>query len=202
MTEPGSVSLWINQLQEKDRDAIQKLWERYFRRMVALARERLQPGVKRGGDEEDIALSAFHSFCQGIERGRFPLLMDRDELWQLLLTITLRKAYKLVEHEGQQKRDWRRTRRTSDQLPAEADQPELITVMAKEPDPAFAVQVTEQCQSLLARLNDAELQQIALRKMEGYTNKEIAEQMDCAIPTIERRLRMIRKCWSVELNSD
>jgi hypothetical protein len=55
-------------------------------------------------DEEDVALSAFDSFCRGAEKGRFPRLQDCDDLWQLLFMITTRKAADLVEHERRQKR--------------------------------------------------------------------------------------------------
>ena len=51
-------------------------------------------------DEEDVALSAFDSFCRGAQRGRFPQLDDRDNLWRLLVVITSRKAVDLAQHEG------------------------------------------------------------------------------------------------------
>jgi hypothetical protein len=61
-------------------------------------------GAPRGmADEEDVALSAFDSFCRGAEQGRFPQLSDRDDLWRLLFVITERKAIDLVNHEKAQK---------------------------------------------------------------------------------------------------
>ena len=43
-------------------------------------------------DEEDAALDAFNSFLAGVVRGRFPQLNDRDDLWRLLVVLTVRKA--------------------------------------------------------------------------------------------------------------
>ncbi len=104
MSAEGSVSNWIGQLKAGDREAIQQLWERYAQRLVALARARLGGAPRRAADEEDVALSAFHSFCRAAERGRFPRLLDRDNLWRLLVVLTSRKASHLVRHERRQKR--------------------------------------------------------------------------------------------------
>src|SRR5262245_35689069 len=100
----GSVSAWIEQLKAGDPTVAQPLWERYYGALVGLARTKLLGVPRRAADEEDVALSAFDSFCRGAERGRFPHLFDRDDLWQLLLLLTVRKAHYLRRHEQQQKR--------------------------------------------------------------------------------------------------
>jgi DNA-directed RNA polymerase specialized sigma24 family protein len=188
MSEAASVTIWIDQLRAGNSLAAQKLWEGYFHRLVGLARGKLRAAPRRGADEEDVALSAFDSFFRGVEGGRFPKLDDRDDLWQVLLMITERKAIDLLQHEGREKRDWRRNQPAS----SESGNVELA---GREPDPAFAAQVAEECEKLLTMLADADLRQIAVRKMEGYTNKEIAEELDCSLVTIERRLRLIRREW-------
>src|SRR5205085_443432 len=78
MSSDGSVSHWIRQLQAGDHAAAQKLWEGYFHRLVGLARAKMRGVSRRAADEEDVALSAFDSFCRGAEQGRFPKLQDRD----------------------------------------------------------------------------------------------------------------------------
>ena len=104
MASSHSVTHWIGQLRAGDQVAAQHLWEGYFRRLVGLARGKLQSLPCRAADEEDVALSAFASFCHGVERGRFPQLADRDDLWRLLVTITARKALHLARDERSQKR--------------------------------------------------------------------------------------------------
>ena len=86
------VTVWIAQLQGGDPAAARPLWDRYFHRLVGLARKRLKDAPRRAADEEDVALSAFDSFCRNAEAGRFPDLADRDGLWRVLATFTLRKA--------------------------------------------------------------------------------------------------------------
>jgi hypothetical protein len=117
------ASHWIDRLKAGDSAAAQRLWEGYFQRLVALARGRLQGLPRRAADEEDVALSAFASFCRGVERGRFPQLQDREDLWKLLVVLTARKAAHLHRDERQQKRGGGAVRGESALLPA-AGQPE------------------------------------------------------------------------------
>ena len=96
MSSGDSVSQWINALKGGDARAAQKLWERFFCSLVALARKRLPSNRRREADEEDVALSAFDHFFRGIAQGRFPQLSDRNSLWRLLIVLTTRKANDLV----------------------------------------------------------------------------------------------------------
>ena len=104
MPSAGSVSRWLDQVHAGDSGAVQRLWERYFARLVGLARKKLRHAPRRAADEEDVALSAFQSFCRNAENGRFPDLMDRDGLLRLLVVMTGRKANHLIRDEGRQKR--------------------------------------------------------------------------------------------------
>jgi DNA-directed RNA polymerase specialized sigma24 family protein len=190
MASDGSVTRWIETLKAGDRDAAQALWNAYFRRLVTLARARLRGVARRAADEEDVALSAFDSFVRGVEHGRFPRLDDRDDLWQMLFVITVRKAYDLVKYEGRRVRGSGKVRTLSDL--AERGVPEAI---GGEPSPELAAQVADECRRLLARLPGDALRQIALWKMEGYTNEEIAQRLGCVRFTVDRKLRSIRQIW-------
>jgi DNA-directed RNA polymerase specialized sigma24 family protein len=203
MAPDGSVSQWIDRLKAGDHAAAQQLWEGYFQRLVGLARARLQGLPRRAADEEDVALSAFASFCRGAERGRFPQLQDRDDLWKLLVTLTARKAAHLRRDQRRQKRGGGAVRGESALLPAAGEsesepEPALEQVLGQEPTPALAAELAEQCQRLLGGLGDDELKAIALWKMEGDTNPEIAARLGCALSTVERRLRLIRQIWEQE----
>src|SRR5580693_5811756 len=104
----GSITGWIAGVKAGDLAAAQPLWERYFARMVDLARARLRASGRRGhdagSDEEDAALSAFDSLCAGLARGQFPQLGDRDDLWRLLVVITTRKVQAQARRGFRQKR--------------------------------------------------------------------------------------------------
>ncbi len=192
MASDGSVTRWIGALQAGDPAAAQELWERYFRRLVSLARKKLQGAPRRAADEEDVALSAFDSFCRGAERGRFDQLADRDGLWRLLAVITTRKAAHLLRDEGRQKRGGAAA------AAGDGDDVDLDQILSREPSPDFAAQVAEEWRRLLGLLGDAELEAVALRRIEGYTVEEIAAQVGYAPRSIKRKLKLIRGIWEKE----
>jgi DNA-directed RNA polymerase specialized sigma24 family protein len=199
MAPDESVTHWLSQLQGGDSAAAQRLWERYFHRLVGLARARLQGHPRRAADEEDVALSVFRCLCEGAARGRFPHLDDRDDLWRLLVTLTERKAYNLARDERRLKRGGGAVVSAAGLLgPDDSPRGGLEQIAGREPTPEFAAEVAEEYRRLLERLDDAELQSIAVWKMEGDTVAEIAARLGCALSTVERRLRLIRQIWESE----
>jgi DNA-directed RNA polymerase specialized sigma24 family protein len=182
----GSVTCWITQLRAGNQAAADPLWQRYFERLVALARVRLLRAPRRVADEEDVALSAFHSFCRAAERGRFPKLDDREDVWRLLVMFTRRKA-------AHQLRDGGRLKRGG--LHVLDDAVDLDLIAGAEPSPDFVAEMAEECRRLLGRLDDETLRSLVMWKMEGYTNEEIAVKLRCVPRTVERKLRLIRAIW-------
>jgi RNA polymerase sigma factor (sigma-70 family) len=204
MSSEGSVTRWVTALKGGDAAAAQPLWERYHRQLVALARQRLQASRRRAADEEDVVQSAFHSFFEGVTRGRFPQLDDRDNLWRLLVVITARKAIDQVAHENCKRRGGGTVHVEPRISPGESgwDEAAIEQVVGAEPTPEFAAQVAEQYQRLLDLLGDPgdpeRLRQVAVLKMEGHTNDEIAGRLNCSIRTVARKLDTIRNVWSKE----
>jgi DNA-directed RNA polymerase specialized sigma24 family protein len=192
----GSITVWLDSLKRGDDDAARELWNRYFQRLVGLARSKLGNSSNRMADEEDAALNAFDSFCRGAEQGRFQQLRDRDDLWQLLVVITVRKALDQRNHERRQKRGGGRTGPGSS---ADLTLQQWDEVLGGEPTPELAAMVAEEFSRLLSLLRDDELQSIALLKMEGYANHEVAEQLGCARRTVQRRLHLIKLLWQQEI---
>jgi DNA-directed RNA polymerase specialized sigma24 family protein len=196
MSEDAALTLWLQQLQQGNSLAAQRLWEVYFGKLVALARQKLKGRVWLVGDEEDVALSTFKSFCQGVENHRFPDLNDRDDLWKLLVTITLRKVFHLVRDETCQKRggQWNQIGTVGDSETAAVEQ-----LVGREPTPELAAQLAEEYERLLKQLPGPDLVELAVLKMEAYTNDEIAEKWGKAVRTVERKLELIRKIWEREI---
>lgn len=196
MTSESSVTYWIRRLQSGDRAAVQELWDRYFDRLVRLARQRLGSVPRRAADEEDVALSAFRCFCAQVEQGSFPQLDDRTDLWRLLVVITSRKAIKQAQGERRQKRGGGRVRGESGFVTPDGEEAGIEAIADREPTPEFAAQVDEQFQHLLDQLDDDTLRKVALLKVQGCSNDEIAKGLGCAVRTVERRLAGIRAIWS------
>ena len=71
-------------------------------------------------------------------------------------------------------------------------------MISREPDPALAAEVAENCRRLLDALGNDVLRGIVVAKMEGETNKAIATRLGVAEVTIERKLAgcrdILKKC--------
>lgn len=189
MSSDEKVTCWISQLKAGDAEAAERLWQRYFCQLVVLARRHLHPALRRAADEEDVALSAFDSFCRGLEQGRFPRLDDRDNLWRLLVVLTARKAGHLARREMAQKRG-------GDQ--AQAIEADLARVIGREPTPEDAALMAEECRRRFEQLGEESLKAVALARIEGFSVAEIAARLGCTVRTVERKLRVIRTLWTRE----
>ncbi len=195
MFASGSITALLERLKDGDHEAARLLWQRYYPRLVALARQKLRGASRRAADEEDAVLSAFDSFCRRAAQGHFPDLKDRDGLWALLVVLTARKAADLLRHDHRKKRGGGMGGGESALRPAEGDGAPagLDDLAGDEPTPLEAALLAEEVETLLARLRDPMLRQVAVWKLEGYTNAEIAVRLDCSEPTVERRLAIIRR---------
>jgi DNA-directed RNA polymerase specialized sigma24 family protein len=194
-----SITRWIGELKSADAGAAQQeLWNRYFNRLVGLARKLLRGAAQRVEDEEDVVLNALHSFFRGAQAGRFPDLRDRTDLWPLLVKITAHKAFNQLERQHAQKRGGGRVRGESVFMDggADSDIAGIEQVIGGEPTPDFAIAMAENCQRLLGQLDDDELREIARLKLEGYTNDEISARLGIVERTVERRLNRIRRQWA------
>ncbi len=192
--EPSATAL-ISKLRNGDEEAARLLWDRFFAQLITLTRSRLQTSSRAMSDEEDIVLSAMKSFCIGMRNGRFPELSNRESLWRLLLTITLRKIADKQNYDRRGKRDVEKQQLNNS---PDADQnAEVNSFVSREPNPEIAAECAEQISRLLESLENEDLKKVAIMKMEGYTNIEVANDIKCSLTSIERKLRTIRSIWSL-----
>jgi DNA-directed RNA polymerase specialized sigma24 family protein len=198
MPSGASVTQWIDRLKAGDREAAQRLWDRYFGQLVRQTRCWLRHTPRQAADEEDVALSAFDSVCRRAEQGRFPRLFDRNDLWLLLVVIAFRNTCNQIKHE------MARQPPNGHVINASAlagDEGALFADMiSREPRPEMVAQSAEECRRLLAELGDETLRQVALWKLEGYTNDEIAPKLGRKRCAVERKLNKIRLRWEKEVN--
>jgi DNA-directed RNA polymerase specialized sigma24 family protein len=195
----GSVTRWIGDLKAGGDGAAQHLWERYFGRLVRMAHNKLRtrPGRAAFEDEEDAALSAFDSFCRGAVEGRFPQLSDRDDLWRLLVVLTIRKALDQLERQRAVKRGGglligETALAGSGTVGCDAT---LDQLAGPDPSPELAALVAEEYRRLRSTLRDDSLRQVLDLRLEGFDRKEIASRLGCAVRTVTRKLDVIRQTW-------
>jgi DNA-directed RNA polymerase specialized sigma24 family protein len=136
-------------------------------------------------DAEDALQSAMISFWEGVAHGDFSNSMDREDLWNVLGLITVRKATKLQEREFAQKRG--------------AGQ--VVTGVPLEQSPQQQQPLEGMdliCEELLQML-DPDLRAFALLRLMGHKNREIAEELGCTERKVERKLQLIRAEWENEV---
>ncbi len=203
MSNIDSVTQWINKLKDGHQDGAQNLWARYIERLIRLANEKLAHAPRRMADEEDVAICAFEAFLRGVEAGRFSQLDDRNDLWQILVMLSERRAVDQIRVELTERRGGGHVRGDSalGTVSTSGAADGFDQLAAAEPAPDFAVQASEELRRLLRQLDDDELQRVAVAKMEAYTNAEIAEQLGKSVSSIERKLSLIRAIWGEETES-
>lgn len=193
------VTAWLRKLEAGHDLAAQRLWDVFFERLVRLAQDRMRTNDRRVADAEDVALSAFASFCRGVENQRFPELTDRQGLWRLLVSITIHKLLHLQRDQNRLKRGG--GFRAAEPL-AKSDRFAVDELISREPTPEFAAEIAEQYERWIRALDSEELKRLAEWKLEGFTNDEIAAKSGRTTRTVERKLNLIRKILVHELSQE
>lgn len=197
MSDPqGSVTRFVEVLATETasgrEQAAREIWNRYVSRLIPMARHELDQRTVQRVDEDDVVQSVFASFYDRVQEGKFAIA-DRDDLWRLLVTMTIFKSRRAIAKHRRQRRDARR----EETAPGDSDDTDLSwsdLVGDDQPTPAEALILVEDVERRLNQL-DQTCRQVALWRLEGYSNQEIAAMMDVAERTVERKLERIRKVW-------
>lgn len=199
MSQSENVSHWIDLIKEGNATAADQIWHHYFDRLVRSVRRNLRDQNRGMSDEEDIVISVFESFYRAAENNRFPDLLDRDDLWRLLLKMSARKIVDKRRHDRRQRRG---AGVRVQSLDGAGRDEEVLQAIGDEPTPEMALILEESIERLLAHLGVGQLREIAVAKLEGFSNAEIAQRCECSERTIERRLHLIREKCQQELMAE
>lgn len=192
-----SVTSQIPALRAGDQNAQTWIWNRYFNRLISVARSKMVGIRCREADEMDIAITALYDFLKGVTDGSFPRLDDRTDLWQILVMFTGRKAATYRQRHKRQKRGNGAIRWESVfGLRAEGEVWSLISEFVSTDETSESVlELAEQLQIRIELLSDETLKRVAKWKMQGFLNRETAEKLGCQERTVERKLHLIRSIW-------
>ena len=199
-TVEGSVSEWIQSLRNGDETAAARIWSRYAELLMSMARSRLRRTPRQVADEEDIVVAAFDACFRAFRKGRYEEILNRDDFFRLIIKITERKLIDQKRHLFAKKRVGLKGQSRDSSLSADNDSASLKwedQVLSREPSPEFAAAFADEFQRLVGLLGDTLATVLKLR-LEGHSNVEIAKITGCAVSTVERYFRLIRKTWEGE----
>jgi len=201
----GSVEQLIERLRKGDDQALGPLWERYFEKLVKVARGRLPVGspARVIGGSMDAALSALQSFQARLGHGEFSWVTSRGDLWKLLVTMTRNKAIKQAQRASALKRHPREGLvRTTELGNAGEDSIGLEQLVSEEPSPELAVELAEHIERIHRALNDPELSRVFELRLEGYSREEIGVAIGRVVRSVTRKLKFIRETVELEFRRD
>ena len=187
----------IADLKEGDESAAELVWSRFFQRLTGIARRKLGTVPRRVQDEEDLALSAMHALCLGAREGRFRKLQNRDDLWQILIMLTARKASNVRRKQAIRQESGESVLQSRDS----EDFVNVAEFVEGPPTEAMLDSVGIHCEELLSLL-DEKLRHVAMLKLSGHTNEEISQIRGRSVKSIERYLQMIRRTWEPTLDEN
>ena len=195
-----SVTNWLKALGDEPRAVSSRLWDRYVEKLVRLARKKLTQSNRRVFDEEDIVLDVFTDFLSGAKEGRFERLKDRNDLWQVLAMLTERKVISHVRREKAAKRGYGTVRGESAFLNVLGGGSSLgiSSVASREPTAEFSFDVAETLGHLMGLLKTELLRSLVRDSLAGYTQQEMAERHGVSLPTVQRKMKMVREIWTKE----
>lgn len=200
----GSITHLLKTLKDGDdraaEEAFQAVYDRSYSWLVAVARRTLDGSPRGAADEEDAVMNGLASFFRGVRENRFPNLYNRKNLSSLLISIVQRKAINQRNHLMARKRGGGKVRGGSALGQGDTDRPAAVSPQDPELSPVTAAEVCERIEHMFRQLDDDTLRHVAVMKLEGYTNIEIAKKLGKVERTVERKLRYIRRLWSDLLN--
>jgi RNA polymerase sigma-70 factor (ECF subfamily) len=180
-----SFAEFMARLRARDGEAARELFRRFAGQLIALARAHFGVGLRHKVDPEDVVQSAYKSFFVRYDGARNLQAVNWNSLWGLLTLITVRKCAERVAYHRAERRDVAREVSTA---PAEDGGPGFET-FSREPTPLEAVQLSETVARLLESLDEDERPVVEL-SLQGYTTREISQQLGRA----ERTVRLLREC--------
>jgi RNA polymerase sigma-70 factor (ECF subfamily) len=188
MSADDSFGALMNRLRAGEEVAAAELFQRFARRLIALARSRLNRLVRQKVDPEDVMQSVLRSFFRRHRDADWDLA-DWDSLWSLLARMTIRKCGRQAVHYHGQRRD---VRRESAPATGQEESSFFRQAISREPSPAEAALLAEGIQQLLRELEGYH-RDIAQLSMQGYTTAEIAAKTGVTERSVQRVLKRVRE---------
>lgn len=182
---------------------IEELWDAFYPRVKLAVLSRVRSIQRPVADESGIALSAFHSFIENARNGKFPNLVDQDEMWRLVKRIAIRKTSDVRKNLLAQKRGGGTIVFGQSDFSDDSGLSQGIhSASDRHGEPSEPVEVADLLNTMLQRLPDARHRDVILLKLQGASVVTIAECLGTTTRTIQRILKKIEQSWQSVLLED
>jgi RNA polymerase sigma factor (sigma-70 family) len=166
-----------------DARAAEEIFARYAQRLTCLAEQQLSRKLVARFDGADVVQSVFRTFFRRSAAGEFQI-DGSDELWRLLVQITVQKARAYGRQHTAGVRD------VAAEAPAGALF--LTEAVAREPGPEEATALLDQIEVLLRGLPALYRDLLRLR-LEGHSVSDTAERLGVSRRTVHRGLHLLQQ---------
>jgi RNA polymerase sigma-70 factor (ECF subfamily) len=181
----AELDRWIVGLRQGHPDTLTDFWKRFGPLLERLAEKNMAPGLRPRLGPEDVVQSVCRTFFRRAKEGQFQL-DDQDNLWRLLVAITLTKIREKTRYHMRDKRGMQHERAL-----AAGDDSVGPALPAAGPTPAEMAEFTDLLEATLAGLDEEERQVIQL-KLQEFTHDEVAEKLGCSERTVRRILKKVQ----------
>lgn len=179
----------VRRFRRGDADAATAIYSRYADRLLALAAAKTGDDLKTRFDADDVVQSVFRTFFRRVANGSYDV-PDGDELWGLLLTVTLNKTRNLAAYHRKLKRDVRATSEMGDTL--------LPNEWRRLPN---SEELLEQTIREFTESLDRDHRRVVELRVAGYEIADIAATLGKSKRTVERMLQRIRAVMQEEIHA-
>lgn len=180
-------------IQAGSETAAKELFDKYCERLMRLAKRRISQRMASRFDPEDVIQSAFRTFFKRVKNDEF-VFENEDDLFKLLVRLTVRKTLRQVSHHQAAKRNT-----DTEAVSSSEDSSLLSHVPGDTPAPEVEVVFMDEFERLMGRLTPAEREVLEM-KMQGYSTLEIAEKQatyDRKIRRMLERIELVAKSLSM-----
>ena len=179
---PHSDGSLVRLVRNGEQEAATDLYVRYSDRLLKLAKRNTSPNLATRFDPEDVVQSVFRSFFRRVSRGAYDVPQG-EELWRLLLVLSLNKVRALAKHHRAQKRSVDNTRRNG------SEDDSIGTFATPDPQPRQILEMV--IDDVLNEMPEAQ-RHIVEQRIQGYSVVEIADETKRSRRTVERVIKKFR----------
>jgi DNA-directed RNA polymerase specialized sigma24 family protein len=180
-------------MRDGDPQAIQKLVERYFRKLSEYADKKLSRRLRLSEDGEDIAILVLHAIAKNSQLGQFPNLQHREDLWLLMILLTQQQVIERHREAKEIGASGFAIQNMTDLL--EKYNCSLDDFLENDSGRDRFFEIMDCWNELLKTFDDDRSRDIARLKLQGFSNREIASILSLVPKTVDRKVQHIMQRW-------